>query len=419
MSGPGAQRSDRRHGGRRRSGAGYWLVASDGGIFSFGDASFYGSTGGAAPERSPSSAWRRRRSGNGYWLVGVRRRRLQLRRRPSFYGSTGSLRLNAARRRHGADAVRVTATGWWRPTVASSATATPPSTARPARIRSTSPWSGMAPTPSGNGYWLVAADGGIFTLRRRRRSGARPAPSALNRADGRDGARRRRRAATGWSAPTAASSVRHCRRSTARPPRTSTPLLVDQLAAPAAPTRSSSSTRPTPASTTATLTAYENDGAGWYQVFGAMPAVDGANGWLPGQSRVRGGRHHAREACTPSARPCTAPTRDPGHAVPVPPAGVRRLVGRGLRQRHLQHVPARGLRDDAALRRRLRGALDRGQRLPVHGGRSTTTRRRAGPLGSGIFLHADTGSPTAGLRLPPAGRPRRRARLAEPGPRTR
>jgi hypothetical protein len=30
------------------SGAGYWLVASDGGIFSFGDASFHGSTGAIA-----------------------------------------------------------------------------------------------------------------------------------------------------------------------------------------------------------------------------------------------------------------------------------------------------------------------------------------------------------------------------------
>ena len=27
-------------------GKGYWLVASDGGIFSFGDAGFFGSTGG-------------------------------------------------------------------------------------------------------------------------------------------------------------------------------------------------------------------------------------------------------------------------------------------------------------------------------------------------------------------------------------
>jgi hypothetical protein len=28
------------------TGQGYWLVASDGGIFAFGDAAFYGSTGG-------------------------------------------------------------------------------------------------------------------------------------------------------------------------------------------------------------------------------------------------------------------------------------------------------------------------------------------------------------------------------------
>jgi hypothetical protein len=28
-------------------GGGYWLTASDGGLFSFGDASFYGSKGGS------------------------------------------------------------------------------------------------------------------------------------------------------------------------------------------------------------------------------------------------------------------------------------------------------------------------------------------------------------------------------------
>jgi hypothetical protein len=32
-------------------GGGYWLVASDGGIFSFGDAGFTGSEGGAALNR--------------------------------------------------------------------------------------------------------------------------------------------------------------------------------------------------------------------------------------------------------------------------------------------------------------------------------------------------------------------------------
>ena len=33
-----------------QTGHGYWLVARDGGIFSFGDAAFYGSTGGHAPQ---------------------------------------------------------------------------------------------------------------------------------------------------------------------------------------------------------------------------------------------------------------------------------------------------------------------------------------------------------------------------------
>ncbi len=32
-------------------GGGYWEVASDGGLFSFGDAKFYGSMGGVAPRR--------------------------------------------------------------------------------------------------------------------------------------------------------------------------------------------------------------------------------------------------------------------------------------------------------------------------------------------------------------------------------
>ena len=30
-------------------GGGYWLVASDGGVFTFGDAGFYGSTGNFKP----------------------------------------------------------------------------------------------------------------------------------------------------------------------------------------------------------------------------------------------------------------------------------------------------------------------------------------------------------------------------------
>ena len=60
------------------------------------------------------------------------------------------------------------------------------------------------------------------------------------------------------------------------------PLLVTQLASTGGAQQVLVVDAPSAASTTATLTAYENDGAGWYQVFGAMPAVDGANGWLPG-----------------------------------------------------------------------------------------------------------------------------------------
>jgi len=50
------------------SGRGYWLVASDGGIFSFGDARFYGSTGGLRLNQ-PIVGMAVTPSGRGYWLV--------------------------------------------------------------------------------------------------------------------------------------------------------------------------------------------------------------------------------------------------------------------------------------------------------------------------------------------------------------
>jgi Tol biopolymer transport system component len=50
------------------SGYGYWLVASDGGIFSFGDATFHGSTG-AMQLNQPVIGMAPTPTGNGYWLV--------------------------------------------------------------------------------------------------------------------------------------------------------------------------------------------------------------------------------------------------------------------------------------------------------------------------------------------------------------
>ena len=56
------------------------------------------------------------------------------------------------------------ATGWSPPTAGSSPSATPPSTARTGAEPLNDPIVGMAATPDGKGYWLVASDGGIFTF---------------------------------------------------------------------------------------------------------------------------------------------------------------------------------------------------------------------------------------------------------------
>ena len=50
------------------TGHGYWLVASDGGIFAFGDAAFHGSMGGP-PLNEPIVGMAATPTGGGYWLV--------------------------------------------------------------------------------------------------------------------------------------------------------------------------------------------------------------------------------------------------------------------------------------------------------------------------------------------------------------
>ncbi len=99
-------------------GKGYWFVASDGGIFAYGDAGFYGSTGSIHLNK-PIVGMAATPSGHGYWLV-ASDGGIFAYGDAGFYGSTGNLSLN-------------------KPVV------------------------GMVPTPSGNGYWFVASDGGIFS----------------------------------------------------------------------------------------------------------------------------------------------------------------------------------------------------------------------------------------------------------------
>ena len=140
-------------------GAGYWMVGSDGGVFSSGDAGFYGSTGNLHLNK-PVVGMAATPDGKGYWFV-ASDGGIFAYGDAGFYGSTGAIpstsRSSAWRRRRTGRA-----TGWWRPTAGSSPTATPASTARPGGMPLNKPIVGMAATPDGNGYWLVASDGGIF-----------------------------------------------------------------------------------------------------------------------------------------------------------------------------------------------------------------------------------------------------------------
>jgi hypothetical protein len=99
-------------------GKGYWEVASDGGIFTYGDATFAGSVGGQRLN-APVVGMAATPDGKGYWEVasdgGIFTFGDAL-----FAGSVGGQRLNA-------------------------------------------PVVGMAVTPDGKGNWEVASDGGIFT----------------------------------------------------------------------------------------------------------------------------------------------------------------------------------------------------------------------------------------------------------------
>jgi uncharacterized protein YkwD len=143
------------------TGHGYWLVASDGGIFSFGDARFYGSTGGINLAR-PIVGMAATPTGHGYWLVASDGGIFSF-GDAHFYGSTGAVRLNQpivgmARTGRG--------NGYW--LVASDGGIFSFGAARfhgsTGGIALARPISGMARTANDGGYWLVASDGGVFAF---------------------------------------------------------------------------------------------------------------------------------------------------------------------------------------------------------------------------------------------------------------
>ena len=138
---------------------GYWLVASDGGIFAFGDAGFFGSTGGmrlVAPVVGMAST----PDGGGYWLVASDGGVFSY-GDAHFHGSMGGMPLN---RPIVGMAVTHDGLGYW--LVASDggifAFGAAPFHGSMGGKPLNRPIVGMAATPDGMGYWLVASDGGIF-----------------------------------------------------------------------------------------------------------------------------------------------------------------------------------------------------------------------------------------------------------------
>jgi len=142
------------------SGNGYWLVASDGGIFSFGDARFFGSTGGLRLN-APIVGMAPTPSGNGYWLVASDGGVFSFGDAP-FLGSAGGLKL--VKPVVGMAANRSTP-GYW--LVASDGGVfnygAAPFFGSAGGIKLNKPIVGIASTYHGDGYWLAGADGGIFT----------------------------------------------------------------------------------------------------------------------------------------------------------------------------------------------------------------------------------------------------------------
>jgi hypothetical protein len=140
---------------------GYWEVASDGGIFSFGNAGFYGSTGGF-PLNRPVVGMAPTPDHRGYWLVASDGGIFAF-GDAGFFGSTGAIHLNQP-------IVRMTPTpdgrGYW--LVASDggifAFGDAGFFGSTGGFPLNRPIVDMTPTPDGRGYWLVASDGGIFTF---------------------------------------------------------------------------------------------------------------------------------------------------------------------------------------------------------------------------------------------------------------
>ena len=104
-------------------GGGYWLVGLDGGVFSFGDAPFYGSLPGIHVSVDDIVGIAATPDGHGYWLLGADGGVFSF-GDATFFGSLPGLLGRAA----------------------------------------PNPMTSIVAAPDGGGYWIVGTDGGVFTF---------------------------------------------------------------------------------------------------------------------------------------------------------------------------------------------------------------------------------------------------------------
>jgi len=153
------------------SGGGYYLLGDDGGVFAFGDAAFFGSTGDIALAL-PVTAMASAPTGAGYWFVGRDGGIFAYGPNARFLGSVPQF---VSYNDLAADVVGIAPTvsgnGYWLVGAdggifafgdAKFLGSVPGVLAAGATLDS--PVVGMVATPSGKGYWVVAADGGVFAF---------------------------------------------------------------------------------------------------------------------------------------------------------------------------------------------------------------------------------------------------------------
>ncbi|HVW34547.1 MAG TPA: Ig-like domain-containing protein [Acidimicrobiia bacterium] len=143
------------------TGNGYWMVASDGGIFSFGDATFAGSMGGR-PLNRPISSMAATASGRGYWLVASDGGVFAFGDAP-YFGSLAGEKISKpitdfARTPSGQGYWMVTSDGGVYGFGDAGYYGSVEGVDLEKRIQA------LAPSPTGHGYWLVSGDGGIFAF---------------------------------------------------------------------------------------------------------------------------------------------------------------------------------------------------------------------------------------------------------------